>query len=978
MKFRRLNQCLLAIVTILLVVALSGPASAQLAPGKLHGQIMDPTEAVVPQANISVKNASGLSLSVKSDGAGGYEVKNLTPGAYTLTVTAKGFVPATLNIVIAAGQDQKLNIPLEVAGKEEEITVESESSKVSTNSDSNANAVVISGKDLDALSDDPDELQSELQALAGPSAGPNGGQIYIDGFTGGQLPPKSSIREIRINQNPFSAQYDRMGFGRIEILTKPGTDKIHGQVSYNDNHSVFDALNPFAASEPDFSSEIVNANVGGPLNKKASYFLNFERRNINDAAVVSASAFNAAGIPIVPVLNPRVRTNVSGRLDYQVSASNTLTARYQFTKNHEENNGISQLSLPSQAFNQDLNEHTLQISDTQVIGSRAVNETRFEYQHNDTDLNSLSALPGINVLGTFTGGGNGIGVSSVIDRHYELQNYTSLTTGKHFLRFGGRLRATSESNLSSQGFNGAFTFASTPDPTDPSHVRQLTALQAFSQGLPSQFTLTRGSPQISNTFIDAGLYAEDDFKVRQNMTLSYGLRFETQNGISDHGDWAPRVGFAWGLGGKKNAQPKTIVRAGFGVFYDRFGQSPILQTLRLNGLNQQQFTVSIDPNNPAATQSELQGFFSTYPVLPTIGLIPSRVTTFSIAPDLRAPYTVQAAASVERQLSKSSTLTVNYIHSQGVHQFLNINCQATGVCAALDAPALPVGATAGPQFVYLSEGIFKQNQLITSYNMRLGAKITIFSYYSLSYANGDASGTGSTPSNPVRGITADYGRTSFDVRNRLFLGGTVALKHGFRLSPFMVANSGPPFNITLGQDLNGDSIFNDRPSLASAGAANTFATNFGNFNTQPGPNDPRIPINFGATPAQFTLNLRASKTFGIGPKTEAAANAQQQGGGRGGPGGGREGGRGPGGPGPGARGPGGPMGGIFGGERSDRKYSLTFSANARNLFNTVNAGIPVGSLSAGRQFGIANSLAGGVFNTQSANRRIDFQTVFTF
>src|SRR5882672_7573959 len=348
MKFRRLNQCLLAIVTILLVVALSGPASAQLAPGKLHGQIMDPTEAVVPQANISVKNASGLSLSVKSDGAGGYEVKNLTPGAYTLTVTAKGFVPATVNIVIAAGQDQKLNIPLEVAGKEEEITVESESSKVSTNSDSNANAVVISGKDLDALSDDPDELQSELQALAGPSAGPNGGQIYIDGFTGGQLPPKSSIREIRINQNPFSAQYDRMGFGRIEILTKPGTDKIHGQVSYNDNHSVFDALNPFAASEPDFSSEIVNANVGGPLNKKASYFLNFERRNINDAAVVSASAFNAAGIPIVPVLNPRVRTNVSGRLDYHVSASNTLTARYQFTRINEENNGVAQLSLPSQ------------------------------------------------------------------------------------------------------------------------------------------------------------------------------------------------------------------------------------------------------------------------------------------------------------------------------------------------------------------------------------------------------------------------------------------------------------------------------------------------------------------------------------------------------------------------------------------------------------------------------------------------------
>ena len=161
----------------------------------------------------------------------------------------------------------------------------------STSPDANASSLVLSGKDLDALSDDPDELQSELQALAGPSAGPNGGQIYIDGFTGGQLPPKSSIREIRINQNPFSAQYDRMGFGRIEILTKPGTDKLHGQASFSDNHSFMDALNPFAATEPDFSTQMLSGNVGGPLGKKLSYQINAERRNINEAAVILPEAF---------------------------------------------------------------------------------------------------------------------------------------------------------------------------------------------------------------------------------------------------------------------------------------------------------------------------------------------------------------------------------------------------------------------------------------------------------------------------------------------------------------------------------------------------------------------------------------------------------------------------------------------------------------------------------------------------------------
>ena len=198
----------------------------------------------------------------------------------------KALRPQSKEVEIAAGQLKDVDIPMAIVVKEEDIEVQSDAARVSTSPDSNASSVVLTGKDLDALSDDPDELQSELQALAGPSAGPNGGQIYIDGFTGGQLPPKSSIREIRINQNPFSAQYDRMGFGRIEILTKPGTDKLHGQFFFNDNHSFMDALNPFAATEPDFSTQMFSGNVGGPLGKKLSYQINAERRNINEAAVV--------------------------------------------------------------------------------------------------------------------------------------------------------------------------------------------------------------------------------------------------------------------------------------------------------------------------------------------------------------------------------------------------------------------------------------------------------------------------------------------------------------------------------------------------------------------------------------------------------------------------------------------------------------------------------------------------------------------
>ena len=146
--------------------------------------------------------------------------------------------------------------------------------------DNNATALVLRGEDLAALPDDPDDLADALQALAGPGAGPNGGSIYIDGFSGGQLPPKESIREIRINQNPFSAEYDRLGFGRIEILTRPGTDQVRGGFGFNDSDGVFNSRNPFATNKPDYSNRNFGGNIGGPISKRASFFLDFQRRDI--------------------------------------------------------------------------------------------------------------------------------------------------------------------------------------------------------------------------------------------------------------------------------------------------------------------------------------------------------------------------------------------------------------------------------------------------------------------------------------------------------------------------------------------------------------------------------------------------------------------------------------------------------------------------------------------------------------------------
>jgi hypothetical protein len=952
------------------------PSSTQAGAGRLHGQVIDPTGAVIPNAAITLKNEAGQTFSAKSDGVGSFQVKDLPSGKYSMAVTEKGFAPYAQDVQITAGADQKINITLEIQVKEENIDVGSEAATVNVNPDSNASSVVISGKDLDALSDDPDELQSELQALAGPSAGPNGGQIYIDGFTGGQLPPKSSIREIRINQNPFSAQYDRMGFGRVEILTKPGTDKYHGQFMFNDNHSAFDSRNPFVAAQTqaDFSTQMYNGSFGGPISKKSSFLFTLERRNINDVGLIDQSVLNnLPGTNFATVVpNPHIRTNISPRVDYQLGANNTLTARYQFVRDTQQNAGIGQLSLPSFGYNSALTENTVQISDTQVIGGKAVNETRFEYQRNSNDRNALSNGPAINVLDTFNNGGNPLGISNLDSSHYEVQNYTSISHGTHFTRFGGRLRATSESSTSTQNFNGQFVFGQS--------AAFKKGIDAFFAGQPSQFSLTVGTPGISNTYYDAGLYAEDDWKLRPNMTLSAGLRYETQNEIHDHNDWAPRIGFAWGVGGgKKNAAPKTVIRTGFGIFYDRFSQDLALQADRQNGILQQQFTVN---GATAANLQALAGFYNTSlasSTLPSVSALsglsgPSNI--YTVSPDLRSPYTIQTALAVERQISKIATASVTYIHSRGVHQFVLLN---------VNAPTNPLDPNSRPDPLhgqinqYTSGADFKQNQMIINANVRAGARLTIFSYYSLSYANSDTGGASSFASNS-KDISADYGRASFDVRSRLFLGGTISMPHGFRVSPFLLFFSGAPFNLTTGSDLNGDSVFNDRPAFASSltNSLNLVSTPIGNFDTKPVAGETIVPINFGNGPGQFTFNLRLSKTIGIGPKLEAA-NSNQQGqqgqGGAGGPGGGSRGGPMGGQMGGGGRGSGGP-GGMFG-ERSSQKYSLTFSANARNLFNNVNPGTPVGNVSS-TQFLNSTGLAGGAFNSQSANRRVDLQVMFSF
>lgn len=950
-------------------------------PGILQGQVTDPSGAVIPGATVTITSATAnTAVTATSSGTGTYQARGLAAGKYNVTVDAEGFAPFTaMGVSIAPGQSRQLNALLTIEAAQQQVEVNAESTTIDTTPDSNANAVVIKGKDLDALSDDPDELENELQALAGPAAGPNGGEIYIDGFTGGQIPPKSSIREIRVNQNPFSAEYDRLGYGRIEILTKPGTDKIHGHIFSRGNYSAFNAQNPILNEnlppgtapirEPSYYQYFLNGNIGGPITKTSSYFVNAFNRNVQNVSVVdainpasvTASAPNGTALNEA-ISNPSSRTDINPRVDLQLGQSNTLSARYSFYRVVQTNEGVGQLALPEQASNLHNEENELQASDDLVLSKNFVDEIRFQYRRIRNSQIAQFTSPTVTVSGAFSDGGANSGTVRDNQDDYEIQDYFTGAKGKHALNFGGRVRAYRDANFTNAGTNGSYTFQSLPD---------------YLNRTPQQYqeTVVNNNQYTARAIVwDAALFYQDDWKVNQRFTMSYGARWETQNTIQDKSDWAPRVYFAYALG-HPHGRPKTVLRVGYGWFYERFtvpnsfgslaGTPYVIQTIH-NNL----------PANPS-TPSNQQIFIVTNPAysetspgnankLTNLSSASPAATYYTIAPNMHSALDMQGAVGLDRQIAKNITGNVTYLYSRGVHQFLTNNINAPYFNGATNEyPGTPLATPATNIYQYQSGGVYRQDQIIATTSARY-KRYSIFGFYTYNNAKGDTTGLTHAASN-AHDPGQDYGRTNFDIHNRFVILGSIQAPHAFSFAPFFVYNSGTPYNIKIGSDLTGNNQFNARPTFAtSCSEAKVVQTPYGCLDPNPiGTGEKIIPYGLGTGPSNYSLNLRVSKVIGFGPR---------MGGHGGGPGGYRRGGGGLGG-----RGLSGNQGGPG---RMDatvpRKYSLTMSAFASNLFNRQNLGAPNGTLES-PFFGKSQSLAGGFFAPPSAgNRSIFLQTSVNF
>ena len=1004
----RLNGKRLPVAVCLLSVCFQ-VGLAQQRTGSLRGQVSDELGALVVGATVTLTAADGTQKTAATNAEGAYTFTSLAPGQYTIRVASPGFTPyEKTEVTVAAGPRTTHDVRLVVTLEKQVITI-TEEQGLNTDPANNADAVVLRGQDLDVLPDDPDALASAVQAMAGPSAGPNGGQIFIDGFTGGRMPPKESIREVRINQNPFNAENNSIGFGNIEIFTKPGADKFRGSTFFNFSDESFNSRNPFAPSRAPFQVRYFGGSLSGPVTKgKSSFFIDFQRRIVDDNAIINATILNSSLAPTpfnVALVTPNKFFSFSPRFDYQLNPANTLVVRYSYSRNEANNVGASDFSLPERAFNRSNNTQTLQLTETAIISPVLMNETRFQYIRNRSQQDGNNTIPTIVVQEAFIQGGSQIGLAHIDEDRWELQNYSTWTKGRHVLRFGVRLRGVQITDFSPQNFGGTFTFSGGNAPQldannqivldsngDPVLV-PITSLERYRrtllfQGNPNmrelgggvtQFSLAGGNPEASVSQTDLGAFVQDEWRIRPNLTFTMGLRYERQTNISSNYNFAPRVFFAWAPGGTSvgagpgappsSSSPKMVIRGGMGIFYDRFGERATLLATRFNGVNQQDFRVF----NPAAldlSTFSLNGV-TNVPTLESLTAFASPQIVRRIAGDFQAPTFVMTAINIERQLPAKFTLFAVAFNYRGKHllRVRNINAPLPGTYD----PANPNNAirpfgNIGDIYYYESSANFNDYRFFGGVRRQMSKGFSVFANF--------GTGRGKTDTDCIFGsiancfpadsydVSGEYSRVGFIPGANFFFGGTMILpKLKLNFNPFVIYSTGRPFNIITGRDTNGDGVFTERPAFATAQTdpANLRQTPLGDFDLAPAPGQELIPRNYGMGPGFFSVNLGISRSISFGnvpASASAAAPAAAAGGAQPAPSGANR---------------------PASGPAPEKRYTVTFSINIQNLLNHTNLTNPIGNLSS-PQFGQSLSSAGGFGGpgSNAGNRRMQVQVRFGF
>lgn len=838
------SRAVVAAGLVLGLICVPAPAWPQ-ARGVLHGTLTDPTGAGIPGALVTARSQTDAHTTY-TDRDGRYRFAGLQPGRYRVTINVTGFVPVERQVDIAGAEAPPLDVTLQLLVS---VAVEVVGS---LSSDRSLSSIVLDGNDIAALPLDPRLFWQRVAEMAGFAGRGDDLTLYVDGFESRiRIPPRETIQAIRIDSNPFGTEFQEPGRGRVEIITKPGSERFSGETTLNFSDDMLNARNAFAADQPEEQYRSYSGYISGPVIPGRWGFLLYGGRwEQREHAVVYATGIDSRTYqPVLineTVATPLHTTSLAARANFLAGTGKTATLFYEYRKQTRDNQAVGGYNLREHGFDTSTAEHLARFSLLSTATNR-VNDVRLEFMQEVTHARAKVDTPAIRVLDAFNGGGN---PESWLDRSFGGRlNATEVLTyvlRRHTLKGGAGLDIRHVDDTKRSNFGGQFTFGSDFERDAAGRIMtdafggaiSISPLETYRRTLlgvpgygPSQFVISDGDPLATLTYWTLAGFVQDEWQASPRLTMSYGVRQHGQSQAAGGLNLAPRVGLAWALNGA------GTIRAGSGVFYDYVLPEPLLQAIRHDGRHQREQVV------------QHPDFFPGVP--PVLSGMRLSSTTSINAPDLRPSQLVVTSLIYERPLPWDAFASAGYSWRRGRHLPRRRHINAPGSDGTLPFP------DRGPVVQLESSGSSAQHTLDVRWRQNVGTAVILYASYTLGSHRRDTDGYSTFPSDSHQ-LGLERGPAGDDVRHQVAASGTITLPGGLMLSPFLSFSSAPPLNITTGLDNNADTSFTDRPGLAEPGDPHGISTPYGLLTPNPGPGGSVIARNLGRQARRVDVSLNAS------------------------------------------------------------------------------------------------------------------------
>jgi hypothetical protein len=757
------------VLATLVLLATSFAAVAQVV---FTGTVIDPSGAGVPHATVTLNG-----ISTTTDDSGRFRFDSVPAGRATIEVKAgEAFVPLRRNVNVAASA-APLQLQLALAAVEASVEVTGEEVRPSIDTAANLDTTTVSGAELDALPVlDHDFVGALSQFLDPASTATAGTTIIVDGVEMKSAGvPKSAVQEISINDDPYTAESNRPGRGRIEIVTKPGSGHLRGNVNFTFRDANLAARSYFAPVKPPEQRQAAEGVISGPIGKDAhtSFLFTFSRQSDDANAVVHA--VTSSGPIDQTVSTPATNSELMARVTHDWNDKHRGSLQVNWKRSTNAREAVGGIVLPQAGVSSTAREADLFFNLHSVLTPERLNQFQLTLEFDHEPTADITRAPAIIVRDAFVGGGAQATILRT-ESGGKLNDIVTLSRRNHVIKFGVQIP-----NLNRRVWNdqrnegGTFTFNTLAD---------------YTAGRPYAFTVQQGDGHVSLWWREYGAFVQDQVRIGTNLQASFGLRYDWQAFLHDRNNFAPRASVAWSP--RKNG--KTIVRGGAGLFYDRTGVGPIASLFLHNGTRLRSYTI-LNPSypDPFAGGVRLSG-------------LPVNIT--ELAPDVQIPSTLQYSASIERQIAKSAAFVIGYRGSRGHHLFRSVD---------VNAPLPPdFTVVPDPRFGHVqqirSDGRLTSNALELTLRGNAGKRLSGQIQYTFSRAMNNTGGIFWFPQNQYAPVNAEWAPADFDVRHRLNALATIKGGRWGKFGASIKLSSALPVTETAGFDLFKTSLNNARPA----------------------------------------------------------------------------------------------------------------------------------------------------------------------